>query len=446
MATKTTDKERERKRERQRRKRQRQRAERRQEREQKPKDKPTNGRGTKGTTREDPITGETVRIPAAPSGADRSGRGASSGERKGGKGKDREKEAPDRRSRDSRKEREKGKGKDKGKSKDDEEVVSGLPGPPLGTYDPALDAELRSSRRGLSDTIFDTKRGRRISRQDVVTALAILKRGKTRGKFDLGQDKDRGLRDIGIKAGRAGEDIGLDREELLRQLQRALQDFDKADARGGEDFARKTEELDRGYQQLGSRQNDQVNAKGQLYGGAAHAGAVKREANKQFQFQPLQTARQRQVADIATGEQRAQEDADFGLAELARRQARLGQDVGLGTQDLLTDYATARERLGQDAGTQKRQTLRDYQRGQQTSRIDLSRAKREQGIYEADVTAQKYFDASSRDPTLKFPDESLLTGQEGVAALAEAERGKPKGNQGQRQQRGNQQPKRRKGK
>jgi hypothetical protein len=304
--------------------------------------------------------------------------------------------------------------KSSGTSERRSEKLSGLSGPALGTYDPALDVELRSSRRGLSDLIFDTRRGKRLRHRDIVTALALLQRGRNRESQDLGIDFGRGMRDIGIASERGTEDIGSDRDELLRDYARTMGDYDTAEGRATEDFDYAGRKIERQYAQLGSAQNQDINARGLLNSGAAAAAAEKRAGNKAFQFEPIQTAFNRQLEEVGTGRTRATEDRDVGLADLARSQARLDQDVGLGRGDLTQDYGLATTRLGQDYTTQRGQGLRDYRRSNREDKVNLSRARREGAIFETDILAKKFFDAAQRDPSLRYGMTKFLTGPKGT--------------------------------
>ena len=169
-----------------------------------------------------------------------------------------------------------------------------------------------------------------------------------------------------------------------------------------------------------------------IEGGAAQQAAEKRATNFQFEFKPIQTAYSRQTQAADSSARRLTEDKDIGLSGLAREQARLDQDVGLGRGDLETDYGTSLERLGEDFRSEREQTTRGYSRGFGEQTINLSRSRREQGIYEADNAALRYFDAHQRDPTMVFPTTAYMGGKKGRKNLQNQKAKRPKKKGGKR--------------
>src|SRR6478609_5559840 len=81
-----------------------------------------------------------------------------------------------------------------------------LTGPPLGTYDPALDYQRRASERGLLNLIEDTHRDQFRSRQDFLTYLMLGRRKLGRGLRDLRTSRSQNLADIARQQSRGVED------------------------------------------------------------------------------------------------------------------------------------------------------------------------------------------------------------------------------------------------
>jgi hypothetical protein len=238
--------------------------------------------------------------------------------------------------------------------------------PPLGSYDPSYEANRASARRGLSDLVYDTQTGEVRAREDYTTQLADYLRQFTRG----------------------GEDISTREGDVTRTQQRGLADIGLARSRAGEDFAYQRKGLNRRYAALGEAQGEAINKTGQLRGGALAAAAQKRAGNKAFEFQPIQVNYNRTVQDLGTQQSRLNEDTGLSLSALARSRTRLGED-----------YSTNTNLAG-----------RTFTRGQEDRATNLSRATREQQIGEADITAQEYFDASQRNPTMTFPSSAYTGG------------------------------------
>lgn len=161
--------------------------------------------------------------------------------------------------------------------------------PPAGYYDPALDAQLRASQRGLIDLRQDTELGDARAAQDYTFGMEGYGRERARGYEDILRSRDRGYEDI-------------DRQVML---------------------------LQRGYQQLARRQGEGNRLAGVMSPGMLAKQMQIRAANMAIEQQPLTTARTR------LGE-------DYG-----RSYARIGEDYNVGTGRLGVDYA----RGGFDRGT-----------------------------------------------------------------------------------------------
>lgn len=167
--------------------------------------------------------------------------------------------------------------------------------PPPGTYDPSLDAEERAAERGYGDLQQDTERDRgRLFSNTYDPVLGAI-------------------------------------PNLQRQL-----------AEEGADYGRQVQELGRGFQRLGTGQDNAARAAGVDSGGVLAQALRKRTENEAFARVPIDTAHTRY------GQQNAREQA----------QAELGY-----------------QRQNEDLGTQ------------------LTRGGRELGFYRGDVGAQRFFQA-----------------------------------------------------
>lgn len=167
------------------------------------------------------------------------------------------------------------------------------PLPPAGSYDPALNAQLDASHRGI---------------------------------LDVRQDTELGL-------SRAGQDFTFGSEDLNRGL-----------ARGEQDYARNTGMLQRSFNILAGQQAQAQRQMGVSTGGAVLQAAAKRKANQAVQQQGLDVgiarAREdtatglgrlgvgynRQVTDFTTGQSRAErENTAFGGDVLAQKYFQAAQ-------------------------------------------------------------------------------------------------------------------------
>ena len=301
------------------------------------------------------------------------------------------------------------KGDDKKKKDDGKKKPQSLI-PPLGTFDPALEAQRHASRRGLEDLIQDIQSSEGHAREDLTTQLANYLRQFQRGGEDLDTTLQRGIRDLGLSRTRGIEDFTLQGEAVERARGRGISDLTLAGARAGEDFDYAGRKLGREYGMLGSRQAQQINATHQIRGGALAASAAKRAGNQAFEFEPIQRTHSRQLQDITTKQGRLNEDADLGLADIARQQNRFLADNDTAGSDLTTDVGTSRTRLGEDYSTQTNLAQRGYSRGVGERQTQLSRGTREQALLEQDLTAQEFFDASQRNPELEFPSSAYSPG------------------------------------
>lgn len=177
--------------------------------------------------------------------------------------------------------------------------------PPLGFYDPVLDANLGAANRGL----FDTK-------QDVETQQGRLTSDYATGVSSINRGADRQLADIGTQR-----------------------------TQGQEDYQRNVADLHTAYDRLQSTQQQRMNASGLLYGGAALQAAEKRAANQQHDQGQLDTGFQRLTSGLDTATGRVNEDRGLALGDLALKEAPpdAGNPFGgRAFQDLATQLTRAK--------------------------------------------------------------------------------------------------------
>lgn len=216
--------------------------------------------------------------------------------------------------------------------------------PPPGTYDPAIDAQVGQTTRGLGDLLSDYVR-------------------------DYGEPGT-------ALGGRAGEDYGtgkaavqrnLDQgsEDISRSADRSLADLQRNRGRAGEDYNTNVEGLHRNYAQLGSAQTQTARAAGVQRGGALAQALTKRQVNEAIDRKP-----------IDTGFQRFGEDS-------AQAESRLGED-----------RTRATSRLGLSAATDFKALDTGLLRGTEDAATNLARAGRENTAFGLDANAQRFYQAN----------------------------------------------------
>ncbi len=251
---------------------------------------------------------------------------------------------------------------------------------PTGSYDPALDAQLRAGQRGLGDLTDDAQLGGTrglvdfgLGQDDINRGWARnqqdIERGLSRGQASLTQSRDRGLADLGQSRERGLADLGTSR------------------ARGGEDYGRAVAMLTRQYAQLGDRQQEQQNAAGVLRGGAALQAATKRSENEALDRQPLDTNFSRFNADNDQARGRLVADTD-------QARTRLGEDYTQSEQELRENAFISAARGGEDKDLGLGRLGSAFNRQSTDLNTQLLRGQREQQQFGLDVGAQKMFQAS----------------------------------------------------
>lgn len=191
--------------------------------------------------------------------------------------------------------------------------------PPPGTYDPAIDAQVRASGRGLGDLEQDYNVNKTRAQDDYLTATG----------------------------------------DLTTSHDRSLADLIAARTRGTDDYHSSLAALDRNYAILGNNQKQGANASGVLHGSALVQALHKRQANEAIDRQPIDTNYNRFIADSTTAEGRINSDFSENLGKLGLGLDRTygdqgDQTIGLaraGRENTQLGIDATEARWGQAAGT-----------------------------------------------------------------------------------------------
>lgn len=257
-------------------------------------------------------------------------------------------------------------------------------GPPPGTFDPGLEAEVRSAERGLLDLIEKTRLEGHRESVDTHQARRLLERKIHQGRVDLGR-----------RRGYAIEDAGTQQGALRTSFQRDLEDLATAKQQGEQDYQRKLTELQHSYATRAAEQQQAQVAQGTAEKGTEEASSAVRGANQHWDQGILDTARSRFLSANALAEQRARED-------FATRSGLINRDLGRE----LTGYGIQDYRLGQELRTQRKKLALGIGRATKDRHTQISHAKREYGIYATDVAQQAYYQAHQLNPSIVFPGPS----------------------------------------
>lgn len=257
-------------------------------------------------------------------------------------------------------------------------------GPPAGTFDPGLEAQVRAAERGLLDLIEKTRLEGRRESHDTREARILLERKVRQGRSDI--DRNRGY---------AIKDAGTQREGLGVNFARDLQDLAIAKQRGEEDYQKALTDMQHRYARIGAEQSQASVSQGTDSVGVEAASAAVRGANQSADKSEVDTAHRRAEEALALEDARTRED-------LARRLGLV--DEGLGRE--LTGYGVQAHRLGLDQRTQRNRLHLEAARNRLDRRTNLSHAKREYGIYATDVAQQAYYQAHQLNPNIIFPSSA----------------------------------------
>lgn len=175
--------------------------------------------------------------------------------------------------------------------------AKGYPAPPVGTYDPSIDAQARQAQTGYQDLTTDTGLQKTYLSNDFVDS-----------QNQIQQQQGNSLADLLRNYNRSSEDLGVQRDQANTNHARALQDLSQSRDNVGLKYTR-----------LANSQLQGANAAGVLGGGAMAQASQKRAFNQGLDLQPINTAQQREGQDYQTT-----------LADLLRTQGRVQQDYGTG--------------------------------------------------------------------------------------------------------------------
>lgn len=164
--------------------------------------------------------------------------------------------------------------------------------PPVGTYDPNIDAQERAAVRGFGYT-----------QEDATTNRGYL-----------------------------ASDYELNKGQLADSLKRTQQDLGTSRARAVADYGTAVAALGRRYTQLGAAQAQGAQAAGVAQGGTLAAALRARNANQGLEQQSLDTSQQRFLADNALAGDRAQTSYDQRLGGLGVQFRRANQAIDTGEQ------------------------------------------------------------------------------------------------------------------
>lgn len=263
-----------------------------------------------------------------------------------------------------------------------------LAGPPPGTFDPGLEAQVRSSQRGLLDLIEKTRLEGHRQHQDVSQKKRELRRGYTQGEGDIRRNRGYAVGDEQYAEG-----------QLNTSFARDIEDLGRAKQQGGEAYERALTDMQHRYAAEAVGQQSHGIQQGTDEAGSNAASAAVRAANQGHDTSELDREHRERAEAIARSEGRATEDHATQLAHLHEQS---GQQ--------LTGYDIQARRLGQENRQGRNQLSLAALRANQDRATALSHAKREQGIYQTDVTQQEYFQAHQTNPNVLFPVPAAAAG------------------------------------
>ncbi len=259
-------------------------------------------------------------------------------------------------------------------------------GPPPGSFDPGIRAQVEQSERGLLD--LEAKLQREGHREGVDTHQArnLLQRKIEQGRADLATQR-----------GYATQDAYQKGQQLQVNFGRDLTDLATAKQRGGEDFQRALVELQHKYASATQVQGEHAVQQGTDEFGSNAAGAAVRGANAAHDTGALDLQHSRAEADLA--QRQARDTTDY-----ATNQGLLQQ--GLNRQ--LFGYDTQGQRLGLEDRTQQHALGRQQFRAVQDRATELSHARREEGFFSVNSAQQAFYQAHKENPNILIPPPAAL--------------------------------------
>lgn len=260
--------------------------------------------------------------------------------------------------------------------KPDRVIAGGYTQPPVFTYDPAIEAQRRSVKRGLEDKLQDVRTGRHFNQTDLAQALRDIKVNTQRSRGKIIREAGRSRGDINRESQRASE--GLSERESDERL---------SASRANEDFDTQLANIARQFGDLGRRQSESANAAGVLGSGTEAASAVARGRNQAIAEAPIATARKRVEEDLATA-----------LRRLGVKRGELGEDTERSLKELLEDQQRGLGQLKQDRNRERRLSRRETGRKEFGLTRESQRARREATISDVDLIMQEIFQARQNRP------------------------------------------------
>lgn len=197
---------------------------------------------------------------------------------------------------------------------------AGQPIVPVGSYDPALDAQLGQQTRGLEN-------------------LVGLAPNTATGDYggSTGTTVDRATRDLIRGSGYYDTDLqtGTDRTNLT--YGRSLDDLLKQRDRDKADYGTNLATLQRNYDTLGTNQNAGIRKAGVAGGGAIQQAMDKRTANQALDKAPIDLAYNRALENSQTSEARLGQDKTYDLGQLQTTHDRGVGELGVSTGRTIDD-------------------------------------------------------------------------------------------------------------
>jgi hypothetical protein len=254
-------------------------------------------------------------------------------------------------------------------------------GPPPGTYDPGIRAQVEQSERGLLDLIEEQERTGHREGVDTRQNKRLLHRNLAEG-----------LQDIRRQRGNAEADAANREQGYRTTFARDIADLATARQQGTQDYERTLGQLQQKYAALAS-----VQAQARIQSGTSDAGTTAASqavdaANQGYEKGGIDLTHQRNEAALDTREARDRED--------------LARELGLSQEGLgrtLTEAAIRSRRLNEEARSKRNQLELGQNRNIADRATELSRAKREQALYAEAQAQQAFYAAHKEDPKIVFP-------------------------------------------
>lgn len=201
---------------------------------------------------------------------------------------------------------------------------NGQPIVPVGSYDPALDAQLGQQTRGLEN-------------------LVGLAPNTATGDYggSTGTAVDRATRDLIRQGGYYDTDLQTGTDRTNQTYGRSLDDLLKQRDRDKADYGSNLATLQRNYDILGTNQNAGIRKAGVAGGGAIQQAIDKRTANQALEKAPIDLAYNRALENSQTSQTRLGEDKIYDLGQL-----QTTHDRGLGELGISTGRAIDDAKLG----------------------------------------------------------------------------------------------------